>query len=293
MLSIALWLAAAPMYDDASFRDDDEHSAPVPEVAPAPAPERTPKRRRAVREAPPAHEKFTPHQQWGFTGSLGATVPVTGNGGVGVQGGVGVRYGMRPPPYDWVYFTPAISLRLTGGYTTADWAEPQPSQPLTPREPVATESGNVGADVRLELTVSRRGGMLLPDFATWLSTGSAVVIDQRGFAGVATHVGFGLGIDFVRDVSPALARSLFSPDAFAGVIDFTFGAAGAFARTGYGIIAALFAVVVIPVVCVAGMGVVFLSGTAVSAAQLEVRYTVLASQRGLDGNAGLVLGIGI
>lgn len=290
MLTLALWLAAAPVYDDAAFRDDLPDSPPVAQEEEAAPPAEV-----AVEEAPPPPveeppEPRQPFQQWGVTWNLRATVPLqSSGGGAGVEAGLGGRFGMRAPPEEGAYVTPAIAFLVTAGFQSEGAAGAmQLSQPGAFTGP----TGQVGGDVRLELTVSRRGGMLLPDVATWISTGSSLVFG-RGGAGIATHVGFGLGIDFARDVTPVLAGVLFSPDSFKGMLDFTLRVAVGCMKTGYGVLVGLAAVVVVPIFCVAALGAVVLGGTAVSATQLEVRYTVLASQRGFDGQAGLLIGVGI
>ena len=291
MLTLALWLAAAQVSEDAAPPEGVEPEAVAAE-------EEAP----AVEEAPPAEapppEPRQPFRQWGFTGNIGVSVPVQLTSGVGFQAAAGVRYAMRPPPDEGTYVSPAIAFRLAGSYQ-APRSSSSPSSPPLGGRPVAeqpmitTDSASIGADVRLELTVSRRGGMLMPELATWLSTGSAMVFTGDGLAGIATHVGFGLGIDFMRDMAPMLARNLFTPETFAAMGEFTLRFAINCMLTGYGFLVGVVSIVVVPVVFVAAIGAIILGGTAVSAPQVEVRYTALATPRGIDGNTGLVIGIGI
>jgi hypothetical protein len=287
MLALALMLAAAPEYvdpyaDEKELREEPVRTAP-PEVTSAPQPG-------------PSRD----YSQTGFTGSVGAVVPLENRGELGVHGGLGMRYGMRPPNSDSrPYFTPAISVRLAGQFVSTTRGEGPRTDPLGGQPPLTTPTpktfGDVGVDVRLELTVSRRGGMLMPDFATWLSTGTALGFDgQRVFP--TAHVGFGLGINFVRDVGPALAKALFSPDSWKGLGGTgggSFNLGGLGGGGGWGIVAVLAAIVIIPIIVVAGMCAVFLGGSLTSMANVELRYTMFPSDKGVGGYGGLVIGFGI
>lgn len=281
MLFIAIVLVAAQVYvdpyaDEKLLRDEEPRTAPPP----------------------PTLFEGSKYSQVGFTGNLGVVVPLPQQGEVGLHGGVGVRYGMRPPQADHeVYFTPAISFLVAGQFLTAIRQSYPQSNPLGSQlsAPASHTFGDVGVDVRLELTVSRHGGVLMPDFATWLTTGTAVGFDgERVFP--TAHVGFGLGINFVREVAPALANAMFSGEAWG---NFFSGGGGGFSLGGLGggggggVLILLAAIVILPVAIVGGMVAFFLGSSLASMANLELRYTMLPTDQGISGYGGLVIGFGV
>jgi len=285
VLLVALLLAAEPIYVD-PYADEKELRGEAPRTAP---PDSTPI---VVSSGPPQF------QQWGFTGNVGAVVPLPHPGQLGVHGGLGFRYGMRPPSgSESVYFTPAISVLVAGNYVSTI---EQPQVTVAPLDgttsPLARPRtfGDVGAEVRLELTVSRHRGMLMPDFAAWVSTGTAIGFGVRGPFPTA-HVGVGLSIDFVREVAPALGK-MFQPETYKGLGSGgggwgnlgSLGSGGGYAVIGLAVLA-----IALPIAIVGSMCAVFLAGSASSMANVELRYTALPAVSGVGGYGGLVIGFGI
>ena len=115
--------------------------------------------------APPA-----PTSRWGAAAGTSFRLGV----GRGVSSAIGPRYGLRQPPPDGLYVTPAVAALLEG------------------EAGVERGNGSFGAVARFEFLVAPPGGLLAPWFVAWVSAGGGAA----WFAGAPTgqvHVGVGLG----------------------------------------------------------------------------------------------------